>query len=675
MRCFIRPPLASRAEGWHDAATALHDFAKRFPESHLRGQALELEARALLEAQQPQEAASLLAAEPETHKRPALALMLAQSYHQANQTLEAAQAFQEVYFAFPTSPQAKAAADSLVTLRSELGATFPVPTDDIQTARLEILFKAGRYADALKGFGELLDAEPGSSFAPRWQLGRVRCLVHLHRTVDALDALFNHSPTPELEAQRLGLLVQVHVQQADPAAITRDLSELETQFASSPAYADALSAAGNFYYRQLNWQEAARVYQRLSELFPHGEHARDDGWRLVWCEYLLHDPKAPDAIKEYLTRFPDSPRATAALYWLGRIKEEQGATSEARALYVLLGKRFVHSYYALQAAARLENLPVGQGNVTGASETSAGSLAATLAPLLLSPVVPPGVACLTTSTSGDAAQPVLILQALDLKDLEEDYLKAAVSGNSAPPELRLWLARLEGSHDKASAALFDTIKIAPAYSQEEFSALPKEIWDFLYPQAYKKLIERQALLSHVDPQLVRGLIRQESAFNPHALSSADARGLMQILPETATPSRRSSRLRAVGVRLYDPTYNVRFGCTYLKELLKQFDGRPEFAMAAYHAGDFRVKDWLSKASFPDAVTFLRAFRFPRRGSMWKWFCATRKLTGSFRPARHVLPCVRNRKLQLRPVPRERRPGSRKLLAGRPAAVQYTEEMV
>ena len=134
----------------------------------------------------------------------------------------------------------------------------------------------------------------------------------------------------------------------------------------------------------------------------------------------------------------------------------------------------------------------------------------------------------------------------------------------------------------------------------DFSDLPEEVWDFLYPQAYWKLIAAQARLNHLDPYLVMGLIRQESAFSPRALSVANARGLMQVLPETAAHSTRPSRTRAAERRLYDPNYNVRVGCAYLAGLLKDFDGRPELAMAAYNAGDFRVKDWVKKYSFPDS---------------------------------------------------------------------------
>jgi soluble lytic murein transglycosylase len=606
---FYQASATSGAGQSLEAADTLKDFATRFPQSYLRWQALELSAGAWLDAQKTQDAIDALTAEPEVRTRPTLALLLARAYQQANRLQEAARAFQEVYFAFPMSPQAQGAAEALETLRAQLGPAYPTPTDEIRTARGEILFRAARYDDALREFEGLRQTEPASPHEPRWQLGQARCLLRLRRTADALEALANHFATPDLEAQRLALLVQVHAQQSDAGAITEDLKQLETQYASSPAYAEALSAAGDFYYRQVDWQEAASAYGRLFGLFPQNQHAREDGWRLAWCNYLLHNSKAPDAMRDYLQRFPDSARAPAALYWLGRTQEELGAVSEARALYALLGRRFAHSYYTRQAAARLAALPADQGGPADAGAPASGSLAAMLAPVLQLPAIPQSLPCLSSSPR-DAVRPVMILQALGLQDLADEYLKAAVAESAAPAELRLLLARMDAAQKNASGALLDALRIVPAYAQVDFSELPKEVWGFLYPQPYWRLVQRQARANRLDPYMVMGLIRQESAFNPRALSRANARGLMQILPETAARSHRASRMRSAARRLYDPVYNVRTGCAYLREMMKTFDNRPELALAAYHAGDFRVKDWLAKTSFQDPVMFLESIPIP-----------------------------------------------------------------
>ena len=81
---------------------------------------------------------------------------------------------------------------------------------------------------------------------------------------------------------------------------------------------------------------------------------------------------------------------------------------------------------------------------------------------------------------------------------------------------------------------------------------------------------------------------------------------MQVLPTTASRSKRASRIRYTGTRLYNATYNIRFGCAYFRTLLEEFDDKPEPALAAYNAGDFRVREWMKGNSFRDSLEFLEA---------------------------------------------------------------------
>jgi soluble lytic murein transglycosylase len=616
---------ARRAGDPLQAAEAVAGFAARFPSSPLGFEAMELFAEALLEAHEPQRALQALAAEPRVHQRPSLALLRAQAYFQAEKFQDAARAFQEVYFAFPAAPQAKAAGEALDALRSTLGAAFPSPTEEMQTARVETLVKASRFDEALKEDEELLRTQPSSSFVLRWRLQHARCLLRLRRTGRAVEEL---SPSlaadTAIDAERLALLVEAYAQQGDATAMLQVLSLIQSLYPQSPAYASALSTAGNFSYRQLDWQSAARYYLGLTESLPQSEYARDASWRLAWTYYLAQDrDRMHEALRDHIMRYPDSPHVAAALYWLARIEEERGASSEAsmhrgeaRALYALLGKRFVHSYYAIQAGERLRNLPPSQVEGEESKEASpvpkSGS-AASLAQAIAPPQLPrfAGSPCGSVAQS-NVARRALTLRALSLENSAEDYLKAALAESSKEASPNLWflLSQLERDQGNVSGALLDAIKVAPAYSRVEFAALPEELYNLLFPRSYGKLIERQARANRLDPFLVMGLIRQESAFNPRATSSANARGLMQILPKTASRSRRSSRLRSVGRQLYDPAYNVRVGCAYLRGLLKQFDGKSELALAAYHAGDFRVKDWLTRYAFRDSTEFLETIPIP-----------------------------------------------------------------
>ncbi len=114
----------------------------------------------------------------------------------------------------------------------------------------------------------------------------------------------------------------------------------------------------------------------------------------------------------------------------------------------------------------------------------------------------------------------------------------------------------------------------------------------------------------LDPTLINGLIRQESAFFKGAISRAGARGLMQLMPTTAYRVARKMRISYSKVRLTrDPAYNVRLGQYYLKQLLARYNGSVILALAAYNAGPGAVNRWvrhlgLPGPSIPDKVDWI-----------------------------------------------------------------------
>ena len=103
----------------------------------------------------------------------------------------------------------------------------------------------------------------------------------------------------------------------------------------------------------------------------------------------------------------------------------------------------------------------------------------------------------------------------------------------------------------------------------------------------------------IDPALALGIIRQESSFDPTIVSPAGARGLMQLMPGTATQVARKIGLQpSIPALTGDPHYNMRLGTVYLRGLLDQFDNSLPLAIAAYNAGPNRVQDWLASNGDP-----------------------------------------------------------------------------
>jgi soluble lytic murein transglycosylase len=103
----------------------------------------------------------------------------------------------------------------------------------------------------------------------------------------------------------------------------------------------------------------------------------------------------------------------------------------------------------------------------------------------------------------------------------------------------------------------------------------------------------------IDPAVTLGLIRQESSFDPGALSPAGARGLMQLMPATAQATARTLGESITPAALTaDPAANMRLGTAYLRQLLGQFGGAVPLAVAAYNAGPNRVQEWLAANGDP-----------------------------------------------------------------------------
>lgn len=124
-------------------------------------------------------------------------------------------------------------------------------------------------------------------------------------------------------------------------------------------------------------------------------------------------------------------------------------------------------------------------------------------------------------------------------------------------------------------------------------AAHKDDLDLRFPVVYGSHILREANRNQIDPALILAITRQESAFIPHAKSSAGAMGLMQLIPSTAQEIARKRGFSLSSRRdLYEPNTNIQLGSGYLKMMLNNHQNNTVLAAAAYNAGPGRVKKWL-----------------------------------------------------------------------------------
>jgi soluble lytic murein transglycosylase len=138
--------------------------------------------------------------------------------------------------------------------------------------------------------------------------------------------------------------------------------------------------------------------------------------------------------------------------------------------------------------------------------------------------------------------------------------------------------------------------------------VPNEAWRAAFPLPYEINLRSAAAVNQLDPMLVAGLIRQESAFDSKAFSRAGAVGLMQVEPKTALKLARQLKVRYARTRLTDPGYNLQLGSRYLANLIQAF-GTPEAALAAYNAGEDRVEQWTAGQNYLETAEFVESIPF------------------------------------------------------------------
>ena len=127
-----------------------------------------------------------------------------------------------------------------------------------------------------------------------------------------------------------------------------------------------------------------------------------------------------------------------------------------------------------------------------------------------------------------------------------------------------------------------------------------------HPLEYRELIEREASKNNLNPAFVEAIVFNESTFRTGAESSVGARGLMQVMEDTAADIAKALKVENYSFdQLYDAETNVTFGCYYLGKLSQRFRGDPLLVAMAYHAGGNQVQNWLNTSLYStDGLTIV-----------------------------------------------------------------------
>ncbi len=182
------------------------------------------------------------------------------------------------------------------------------------------------------------------------------------------------------------------------------------------------------------------------------------------------------------------------------------------------------------------------------------------------------------------AKRINIWSALGASDFLTLEIGDALESIESPDQNRKFLIAL-GDLFNTQGNFLETFKLLHSHIYRGDIEPRKSEYDLLFPTPFYGDIKENA--RGIDPLVILSLVRQESAFNPRAMSPVGARGLMQLMPATARRFSRGVRTSA----LLNPQTNIKIATKYLRKLLEMYDGNLVYTLAAYNAGENRVKRW------------------------------------------------------------------------------------
>jgi len=516
---------------------------------------------------------------------------LGRSYQVTGDSVRAATIYREIYLKQPLSSEAAQARQQLQAMSMDLSpAALKVHADQ--------LFNAKRYGEASDQYHSIARNSSDLTSADRDALAIYAAVCDLklkrlsRREVEKLPDTGDDSA-----ALKLYLLSELSRNEGDSSGHDRLITEMVNHFPKSRWLEEALYSGGNMYLLKHDSSRAAERYSQLAQSFPTSTYAPSAHWRWAWMNYRMRRfPEAARLMEEQVQSYPAGIEAPAALYWRARIfEDEEGKRPEAYALYRVLSDSYCNFYYADLARKRIQVL----GQQPASDEVSP----------VLAAVRKPTTPSLEEALPDD--DPHLSKARLLANAALNEYIGPEIA---ASPTATSWgdlgQAEIYASYGEHSRAMQSMKHSGISFFTQPLARVPQAYWHLLFPQPYWSDLVEQSERNGLDRYLVASLIRQESEFNPNAVSHANAYGLMQLLPSVGKSLAKQQGIKPFDAgRLLDPRINLQLGTANLRQVLNRYGGQVEYALAAYNAGDTPVRQWMASGDYKDIPEFVESIPY------------------------------------------------------------------
>lgn len=491
------------------------------------------------------------------------------------------------------APDLPSASDALA-LVARVDPTHPLTAPELM-ARAHVLSDAGHADEALHAI-DLAGGAPGAESVSNLERGRARGMALYHargRGTEAAKVLTECAGAGGPNAAEDAFHAARALSRADrDEEAIRGYEDVEHR---SPKSNWARQAAFLVPYLRMlhaDWRGCARGFDAYLRLAAHDDDdvrdARRDG---ALCKLEDGDVKAAGRAYERLVDDEPDPLLSARMADMAALAALRDKDrSHAVARWTEVARSHPLSWPALVARARLVQagaplpMPIEAQEVAGP------------APGPLSVALPPPAGLLHELGLDSDAE-------LALRDRES----AVTMGSGGRAQEALCsaygeLGRARRRYQVAQSLPSALLAVAPG-------PRTKWAWDCAFPSPYADTVREVEAAEKLPAGLLWAVARQESGFDPDAVSPARAVGLMQLVPETAKPIAEELGLAAEDARLTSPSVAFRIGGRLLRKLLDEFHGDVPLAVAAYNGGAESIERWASRASGLELDTFVERIPF------------------------------------------------------------------
>jgi len=513
-------------------------------------------------------------------------IRLGRAARASGNTDRAIDAFARVLYEFPFSDLAAQASAELESL--PYGPVAPGSNRyKLELGRAERLFGAKRYTQARQVFDSLRSMAQGDE-RELVNLRLAESDYFLKRARNARDGVRPYIENASRQGEALFFYAVSSRELGETDEYLRTVRRLAKDFGEQTWAEEALNNLATYYILQNDDAQADATFREMYEKFPTGHYAERAAWKIGWWAYK--NGQYADTVRAFesgAASFPRSDYRPSWLYWSARAHESLGNAAMAESRYTLVATDYLNSYYGRLALKRLDGHATGrQASDVVADESSPSTL-------------PPN------------APVIRALLAAELYDQAIDELKFAQRNWGDSSAIQATFGWIYNQRGDLRAGINAIKRAYPQYLAAGGERLPPAILKVLFPVSYWPLIRKYSAANNLDPYMIAALIAQESTFTADVRSSANAYGLMQILPSTGRQYNRSMQLskRFSISMLTTAETNIKMGTKYFSDLVRQFGG-VHYALATYNAGPNRVARWISERPGVDREEFIDDIPFP-----------------------------------------------------------------